>query len=77
MTITTTEWVFEHDGPDWIGRNVRTGRRTALKGSLEYAQLDVRAGRYVCARWPECDHYGPEGCMRAIAEQQRRMRRAA
>jgi len=77
MTTITTEWVFEHDGPDWIGRNVQTGRRTALKGSLSAAQADVQAGRRVCARWPSCDHYGPEGCMRAIAEQERRMKGAA
>ena len=66
---TLDGWVFEQDRyGDWRGTHA-SGRRTALKGSLKAAQADAEQGRLVCGRWPDCEHYGPEGCTRAMSGQ--------
>lgn len=71
-----SDWTFEQDNyGDWRGTHTASGRRTALKGNLKAAQADVEQGRLVCAKWPVCEHYGPEGCMRAMNA--REYRRAA
>ena len=73
---TLDGWTFTQDDyGDWCGTHTASGRRTALKALLRGAQADVEQGRLVCARWPECEHYGPEGCTRAMAG--REYRRAA
>ena len=74
--MTTLDgWSFTQDEHgDWRGTHV-SGRRTALKALLRGAQADVEQGRLVCSAWPSCEHYGPEGCTRAMAG--REYRRAA
>ena len=42
-----TEATYEQVGGGWIG--FAGGRRTMLKSSLEWAQLDVANERFVCA----------------------------
>lgn len=37
-------WAFERSGLDWVGRNVATNRRTALKGTEQAAKADAGAG---------------------------------
>ena len=63
---TLDGWTFTQDEHgDWRGTHA-SGKRTALKALLRGAQADVEQGRLVCSRWPDCEHYGPEGCTRAM-----------
>ena len=52
------DYYEQDDYGDWIGYS--NGRRTALKGSREYAEIDVRVGRFVCDCWPDCSHRLPK-----------------
>ena len=47
----------------WIGR--LDGQRTMLKSSREWAEIDVQKERFVCDRWPLCNHRDAEHCGRA------------
>ena len=59
----SAEATYEQVPGGWIG--FAGGRRTMLKSSLEWAQLDVANERFVCAAWPGCRHRDADECSRA------------
>lgn len=70
------EWIIRKDTIDdfsWRGFH-EDGRRTALKGTMRYAQQAILDQEFVCPNWPHCEHNDAQHCARSWAQQQERER---